>query len=196
MREGLLQFNLRTLLVAITILAMSLGFRGSMSVLLPVWHDLEIRIAAAPANIAKHGQLHGKGHSFDDWHNPTPLDWWIGLILLITFYALRNTILTSKLAVEFRILAYATTVFAFLPFLYLRLTEWGNGLIYFTGNWIFMPCATLLVPTAFFVLDLSKSQPSTVKWQFMRSAIELLILTPLWFVICAFLMLLLGLAWI
>ncbi len=80
--------------------------------------------------------------------------------------------------------------------MYLRLTEWGNGLIYFTGNWIFVPCATLLVPTAFFAFDLSKSQLPPGKWLFLRSAIELLILTPIWFVICAFLMLFLGLAWI
>lgn len=195
-REGLLQFNLRILLIAITVLAMSLGFRRLMSVLLPAWRDLETRIAAAPANIAKHGQLHGKGYSFEDWYNPAPLDWWIGFILLIVFYAFRSAIVTSKLAIEFRVLAYTTVVFAFLPFLYLRLTEWGNGLIYFSGNWIFMPCATLLVPTVFFVFDLSKSQQPTLRWQLLRSAIELLILTPVWYVICVFLMLLVGLAWL
>ncbi len=94
--EAHLQFNLRMLLVAITILAMSLGFRSSMTALLPAWRDLEGRIAAAHANIAKYGQLHGKGYSFEGWHNPTSLDWWVGVMLLVALYALRNALVKSK----------------------------------------------------------------------------------------------------
>jgi hypothetical protein len=179
-----------------SLLAIALGYRRTMASILPMWQDLENRIQLSEQNMKTYGTLHGKGIAFLDWHVADRTDLWIGLVVLILFYIAKTTIVRCRIPIDIRVLLYSGLVCAVLPILYLRLTEWGNGLIYFSGNWIFMPIATLTIPTITFVYDLRSEKPRSVMYIAIRSIAEIFLLLPVWFYLSIFLLLMFGFAWI
>jgi hypothetical protein len=83
-----------------------------------------------------------------------------------------------------------------LTWIYLYWTDWGNGLIFYSGNWLFIPVGVLVVPAATFFYDLLRNKMPTIKRHAIRSAIEMLVVTPVWCCIWVWIALILGLAWI
>jgi hypothetical protein len=81
---------------------------------------------------------------------------------------------------------YAATVAASLPYIYvLVVTDWKNPYVDPRFCWIVAPVMLLFVPTASFAVDVLKwGRPKRVVWLAIRSAIEIVVLVPLWFVLC------------
>jgi biotin transporter BioY len=80
---------------------------------------------------------------------------------------------------------YAATLAASLPYIYLLGTDWSSPFVDPRFWWTVYPVALLFVPTASFSADLLKwGRPKRAVWLVIRSAIEIVVLMPLWHVLC------------
>jgi hypothetical protein len=190
------QFSLRTLLIAVTAIAFVMGYSSTFPALIPRWHDLMRRIDASRADVATEGWLWGKGIAFQGWSEPGPMTYLVGFLVLVSFYASKVFITRWIRPRDLRILAFVVLLCFTLTYIYLYWTEWGNGLIFYIGNWLLDPVAVLAVPTVTFLHDTTREALPSVRRHVIRSTIELMVVTPIWYYIWAFIALLLGLFWI
>jgi hypothetical protein len=187
---------LRTLLIAVTAVAFVMGYWSTLRAVIPRWDDLLNRIDASRSDVATEGWLWGKGIAFEGWSDPAPINYLFGFLVLVSFYATKLFITRRIIAIDLRMLAFVVLLCFTLTYIYLYWTDWGNGLIFYIGNWLLVPVAVLAVPTATFFYDAKRETLPSVQRHLIRSAIELFVVTPIWYYVWGFTALLLGLFWI
>lgn len=179
-----LQFRLRTLLIAVTGVAVILGYWVALPRALPPWQRLLVEINEAQALVAKEGLL-SKGEAFSGRGTASKRAMLVGLLVMAAFYWVKVAIPRTISCKVTALFAFALLVCFLLPYIYLHWEEWDNPHVVFMGNWLGMPIALLAVPTVSFLNDLLASRPRKCWWLVLRSCLELFVATPLW-----------GLCWI
>lgn len=117
-----------------------------------------------------------------------------GLILVL--YAMKAALLRYT-ATATAAAAFAVAVAAAVPVTWALSPDWDNPNVLPVASYVGQPVATLAVPCASFLVDLSRrsaGRPSGWRW---RVPLELFIAVPMWGVVWAFAeLLVLGWVWI
>jgi hypothetical protein len=105
--------------------------------------------------------------------------------LVLALYVVKLIAVTRFRNQTTAVALYAATLAASLPYIYLLGTDWNNPFVAPRFWWTVYPVALLFVPTASFAADVLKwGRPKRTVWLAIRSAIEIVVLMPLWYVLC------------
>ena len=156
------------------------GYWIALPRLLPQWNQLLTQIAVAQDQVARDGWLSGKPSAFRNHPVVTPIDYTIGVITLILFYLLKILVARGNKQWATKVVMYMGLVCLIIPYLYICWEDWENPHVYFIGNWLGVPVAVLVVPTASFAVDVLSPNIKSIRWLIGRSALELLVGIPVW----------------
>jgi hypothetical protein len=107
------------------------------------------------------------------------------ITFLVLFYACRTLIMRKSVSRAEATAWYSMMLLASLPYIWLLVgIGWNDPGTSDLACWIFMPGALLIVATAGFIVILA-GHPRSGTYQALLTALELLVLLPLWVVVWA-----------
>ncbi len=168
-----------------------LGYWPGLWLFCSPWRRLLAEIHFAKQAIAESGWM-AKSHFFPE--SREPLSMLAPVAFVAIFYGLKLGLVRLLKDKLLAVLLYVLLAFVSATILYLKFEDWDNMHVTFLGNWLGTPVILLPVPTLTFVWDVC--EPMTRRQLAIRTAVEIVVVIPVWMYCWVFLSLGAGLMWI